>query len=91
MSKKKTKTSWSGRTGQKSPVIVKNKTVLEEITFKGEKIMRQKIVKEWDIPDIITGDIGFQLMFGFQSIANKPKKHHNMEEYDLGEMIQKQY
>ena len=82
MSKKKNKTS--GRTGQKSPVIVKNKFVLEEITFKGEKIIRESIEKEWDIPDMITEDIGFQLIFGFQCIPNKPKKYSNIEEFTLG-------
>ena len=82
MTKKKNKTS--GRTGQKSPVIVKNKFVLEEITFKGKKIKRETTIKEWDIPNIITEDIGFQLMFGFQCIPNKPKKHSNIEEFTLG-------
>ena len=71
MTKKKNKTS--GRTGQKSPVIVKNKFVLEEITFKGKKIKRETTIKEWDIPNIITEDIGFQLMFGFKS-PSRPKK-----------------
>ena len=83
MSKKKTKTSWSGRTGQKSPVIVKNKTVLEEITFKGEKIMRQKIVKEWDIPDVITTDIGYQLMFGNSPTVNRKAPESKLTEVQL--------
>ena len=48
----------------KSPLVVKNKIVLEEITFKGKKIIREKIVKEWNIPKIITSDIGYQMMFG---------------------------
>ena len=77
--------------GRKSPVIVKNKIVLEEITFKGKKIMREKVVKEWNIPKIITGDIGYQLMFGWQCAPPKPTSHNNMEEYDLGEMIKNQY
>ena len=57
----------------KHTLIVKNKIVIEEITFKNKKIKREKIVKEWDIPKIITDDIGFQLMFGFQP-PFKPKK-----------------
>ena len=52
---------------KKNSRIVHNKIVLEEITFKGEKIIREKIVKEWNIPNIITEDIGYQLLFG-----NKP-------------------
>ena len=52
---------------KKNSRIVHNKVVLAEITFKGEKIIREKIVKEWNIPNIITEDIGYQLLFG-----NKP-------------------
>ena len=48
----------------KSPTIVKNKIVLEKITFRGKKIIREKVVKEWNVPKIITSDIGYQLMFG---------------------------
>ena len=51
----------------KSPTIVKNKTVLEEIK-------REKIVKEWNIPKIITSDIGYQLMFGHRSSTLYTKK-----------------
>ena len=51
----------------KSPTIVKSKTVLEEITFRGKKIIREKVVKEWNIPKVITSDIGFQMMFGYRS------------------------
>lgn len=58
----------------KSPTIVKNKTVLEEITFRGKKIKREKIVKEWNIPKIITSDIGYQLMFGHRSSTLYTKK-----------------
>tara|TARA_R100001377_G_C3117462_1_gene84764 strand:- start:188 stop:445 length:258 start_codon:yes stop_codon:yes gene_type:complete len=59
--------------GKKNTSIVKNKLVLEEITFRGKKIVRDKVVKEWDIPDIITNDIGFQMMFGFQSVSTLSK------------------
>ena len=59
--------------GKKNTSIVKNKLVPEEIKFRGKKIVREKIVKEWNIPDIITNDIGFQMMFGFQSIARLAK------------------
>ena len=52
------------RYDKKTPRIVKNEIVLEEITFQGKKIVREKIVKVWNIPDIITEDIGYQLMFG---------------------------
>lgn len=58
----------------KSPTIVKNKTVLEEITFRGKKIIREKVVKEWNIPKIITSDIGYQLMFGHRSSTLQTKK-----------------
>ena len=52
--------------------IVKNKVKLETIKFKGKTIVSEKIVKEWNIPKIITTDIGFQLMFGFKAL-DKPK------------------
>ena len=48
----------------KVPAIVKNKIVREEIKFQGKTIIREKIEKEWNIPKIITSDIGYQLMFG---------------------------
>lgn len=60
--------------GRKNTSIVKNKVVFEEIMFRGKKIVREKIVKEWDIPKIITDDIGFQMMFGFKSIHTPSKK-----------------
>ena len=58
----------------KSPTIVKDKVILEEITFQGEKIIREKVVKEWNIPKIITSDIGYQLMFGHRSSTLYTKK-----------------
>ena len=81
MSKKKNKTS--GRTGQKSPVIVKNKVILEKITFRGEKITRENLVKEWNIPKIITSDVGFQLMFGFSAPLKPAKSKINVDEVEL--------
>ena len=48
----------------KNSRIVRDKIVLEEIKFRGKKIVREKVVKVWDIPDIVTEDIGYQLMFG---------------------------
>ena len=65
----KTKTRYDKKINK----IVKDITVLEEITFQGETIIRENIVKEWNIPNIITEDIGYQLMFG-----NSPSiaRHH---------------
>ena len=51
----------------KSPTIVTNKTILEEITFQGKKIMRERVIKKWNIPKIIKDDIGYQMMFGNRS------------------------
>ena len=64
----------------KNTSIVKNKTVMEEIVFRGKKIKREKVVKEWDIPKIITDDIGFQLMFGFKSPSRPKKLQTDVEE-----------
>tara|TARA_R110002020_G_scaffold227467_2_gene438072 strand:+ start:656 stop:904 length:249 start_codon:yes stop_codon:yes gene_type:complete len=60
--------------------IVKNKVKLEKVKFRKETIIRETIVKEWDIPKIITTDIGFQLMFGFNSLNNPKKTQSNLEE-----------
>ena len=71
------------RYDKKTPIIVKNKMVKEEIIFRGEKIIRERIEKEWNIPKIITGDIGFQLMFGFQPALTTTKTHANVKEISL--------
>ena len=71
------------RYDKKTPIIVKNIMVKEEIIFRGEKIIREKIEKEWNIPKIITGDIGFQLMFGFQPGFKPRKNDSNIEEVQL--------
>ena len=71
------------RYDKKTPIIVKNKMVKEEIIFKGKEIIREKIEKEWNIPKIITGDIGFQLIFGFQPGFKPIKTVSNVEEIQL--------
>tara|TARA_R100001244_G_scaffold126484_2_gene96839 strand:+ start:772 stop:1047 length:276 start_codon:yes stop_codon:yes gene_type:complete len=50
--------------GNKTQKIVQNKIKLEKFKFQGKIITREVIVKEWNIPNIITTDIGYQLMFG---------------------------
>ena len=63
--------------------IVKNKVKLETIKFKGKTIVSEKIVKEWNIPKIITKDIGFQVMCGFHSPNSPKKSQSNLIERDL--------
>ena len=58
----------------KVPSIIHRKVVKEEIIFRGEKIIRERIVKEFKIPKIINHDIGFQLMFGMDP---SPKTNRN--------------
>ncbi len=53
------------RYDRKIPVVVKRTAVNEEIIFQGKKIIREKIVKTFEIPKIINDDIGFQMQFGF--------------------------
>ena len=55
----------------------------DEIIFLGKKIMRETIVKEWDIPDIITEDIGYQLMFGNRPTINRKAPLSNVEELQI--------
>ena len=71
------------RYDKKTPRIVKNEIVLEEITFQGKKIVREKIVKVWNIPDIITEDIGYQLMFGNKPSTNGTKSESGITERTL--------
>ena len=71
------------RYDKKTPRIVKDKVVLEEIIFQGKKIMRETVVKEWNIPDIITEDIGYQLMFGNRPSTSKTAPNSNLKEVKI--------
>ena len=57
----------SKRHGKKVPSIINRTVIKEKIIFRGKKIIREKVVKEFVIPKIIKDDIGFQLMFGMTS------------------------
>ena len=71
-------------TGRKNDRIVKDKVVTEEIIFHGEKITRERVEKIWNIPKIITNDIGFQLMFGFNPpTMSSTGKFNGINEYRL--------
>mgnify|MGYP003631570119 FL=1 len=63
--------------------IVKNKIKTERIRFEGKMITREAIEKQWNIPKIITTDIGFQMMFGFNSPNNPKKSQSNLKERNL--------
>ena len=67
--------------------IVKNKIKKERIKFKGKMITREVVEKQWDIPDVITTDIGFQLMFGFKS----PQKTGSKNKVYMNEVNIDQY
>lgn len=54
------------RYDRKIPIVIKRTAVNEEIIFKGKKIVREKIVKTFEIPKIINDDLGFQMQFGWQ-------------------------
>ena len=62
--------------------VVTNKIVKEKIKFQGKTIIREKIVKEFNIPKVITSDIGMQLMFGFSNLP-KPSKEYYAKVYYL--------
>ena len=70
-------------TSRKNDKIVENVVVEEEIQFRGRTIKREKIIKKWNIPKIITNDIGFQLMFGFDSPTSPPHISNGLNEYSL--------
>ena len=65
------------------PRIVKDKVIIEEIILQGKKIKRDIIIKEWNIPDIITEDIGYQLMFGNRPTGNRKASISNVEEIEI--------
>ena len=70
--------------GRKNDRIVRSEIIIEKIKFKGETIDRQRIKKVWNIPKIITNDIGFQLMFGFDPpTMNSSGKFRGIKEYVL--------
>ena len=70
-------------TSRKNDKIVENVVVEEEIQFRGRTIKREKIIKKWNIPKIINSDIGFQLMFGFDSPVSPPHTSNGLNEYSL--------
>ena len=62
------------RYDRKIPVVVERTTVEEEIIFQGKKIIREKIVKTFEMPKIINDDIGFQMQFGFTGVVHTNRK-----------------
>jgi len=69
--------------GRKNHRIVEDKVIMEKIKFKGKKIIRERVEKIWNIPEVITNDIGFQLMFGFDSPVSPPHISNGLNEYSL--------
>ena len=45
--------------------------------------MRETVVKEWNIPKIITEDIGYQLMFGNRPTINRKAPLSDVEELQI--------
>jgi len=69
------------RYDRKIPVVIERTAVNEEIIFQGKKIVREKIVKTFEMPKIITDDIGFQMQFGFNpGIATRNTKSSGIEQ-----------
>ena len=69
--------------GRKTDKIVKSKIITEKIIFRSKKITRERVEKVWNIPKVITNDIGFQLMFGFNPPTMNTNKSNGLEEYRL--------
>ena len=74
-------------TSRKNDKIVSNVIVKEEVVFQGKKIIREKVEKKWTIPKIITNDIGFQMMFGFDPPTKTSKSKIDTKEYSINEII----
>ena len=62
-------------TGRKTIRVVFDEIIEEEIEFRGEKILRERIKKVWKIPKMINDDISFQLIFG----ADPPTPYNNFK------------
>ena len=73
----------SKRYDTKVPSIINRKVIKEEIIFRGKKIIRERVIKEFVIPEIITDDIGFQLMFGMSSPTTVGSKSSGISEYKI--------
>tara|TARA_R110002020_G_scaffold348373_1_gene561986 strand:- start:1083 stop:1328 length:246 start_codon:yes stop_codon:yes gene_type:complete len=71
-------------TSSKHQNVIKIKTVTEKIKFRGQKITRERVVKEFKIPKIVSSDIGFQLQFGLKGNdkAYKSKSNQNTVNFD---------
>ena len=73
----------------KHQTVVKNEIIVEEITLKGKQILRERIIKVFNIPKIINSDIGFQLQFGSKS-NDKPysqKSNQNIVCFDANKNL----
>ena len=53
-------------TSSKHQIVVKSEIIIEKIKFRGNTMLREKVIKKFKLPKIITSDIGFQLQFGFK-------------------------
>ena len=74
-------------TPRKNDKIVSNVIIKEEIEFEGKKIIRERVEKKWNIPKIITTDIGFQLMFGFDPPMQTSQTEAALVEYSINKKI----
>jgi hydroxymethylglutaryl-CoA reductase len=71
------------KTYDKVPTIVTNKIVKEKIKFQGKTIIRERVIKEWNIPKVITSDIGFQLMFGMSPPSVKSNQNCGIDTVNI--------
>ena len=73
---------------RKNDKIVSNVIIKEEIMFQGKKIIRERVKKQWKMPKVITNDIGFQLMFGFDTpTIARNLKDVALKEYNINHKI----
>ena len=70
---------YNNNTTSKHQIVVESETIIENIKFKGNTITRERIIKKYKIPKIITSDIGFQLQFGFKGNDKSYSKSINQD------------
>ena len=73
-------------TSSKHQNVIKIKTVTEKIKFRGQKMTRERVVKVFNIPKIISSDIGYQLQFGSKGNDKPYSQKSNQKEINFDDI-----
>ena len=70
----------------KHQIVVKDKVIVEKIKFRGKQILRERVVKVFNIPKIISSDIGYQLQFGSKGNDKPYSQKSNQKEINFDDI-----